>query len=191
MIEKTEPILKQMDMNKPVEYDEENKEGDKYEKKDENTPEDKKGATVRFPPPLIFIFTMAVAYGIHQLWPLSISKHPVLHYTGLILILLGITLMMMTGYLFFRAKTHIEPWKPTTTVITTGVFAWSRNPIYLAFCIATVGIGLYLNSLWITGSVIIAAILVYHIAIKKEEAYLAEKFGAKYLEYKNRVRRWL
>jgi protein-S-isoprenylcysteine O-methyltransferase Ste14 len=92
---------------------------------------------------------------------------------------------------FNRLKTHIEPWKPTSAIITTGIYGYSRNPIYVAFAVSTIGIGLMANSLWVVMSFLPASMAVYIVAIKKEEVYLEQKFGEEYLNYKNKVRRWL
>ena len=54
------------------------------------------------------------------------------------------------GLMFHRHKTSIEPWKPTSTVMAHGPYAYSRNPIYVGFCFVVIGVGLSQNSLWIT-----------------------------------------
>ena len=92
---------------------------------------------------------------------------------------------------FIQAKTKIEPWHPTTTIIQKGLYRYSRNPVYLSFCIATVGVGLVLNSWWVVASVMLLKSLLERLVISREEAYLERKFGEHYFEYKQRVRRWL
>ncbi|MBL4818923.1 MAG: isoprenylcysteine carboxylmethyltransferase family protein [Deltaproteobacteria bacterium] len=84
----------------------------------------------------------------------------------------------------------MEPWKPTTQIISSGIYAYSRNPMYIAFGIVTIGTGIILNSLWITLSFIPSIVVIFFIAIKKEELYLENKFGQDYLSYKAKVRRW-
>ncbi len=153
--------------------------------------DDKKGPSVKFPPPLIFLFLMIAAYGVHIIHPVDMASLPTLKYTGLLIVVLGFTVIILISRSFKRANTSIEPWKPTTAIISNGVYTYSRNPIYLALCLITIGMGFFLNSLWVLLSVIPAAVLVYYIAIKKEEAYLEKKFGDEYLQYKNKVRRWL
>jgi len=156
-----------------------------------NTPIDEKGAAVKFPPPLIYLLLMLVAYGAHYLWPLGIGGLPGLEYFGLALVVLGLGIVILLSRSFKRARTSIEPWKPTTTIISTGIYAYSRNPIYVAFCLVPIGTGIFLNSFWILVSFIPSVILVYYIAIKKEEQYLEDKFGDEYVQYKSKVRRWL
>ncbi len=152
---------------------------------------DAKGAAVKFPPPIIFILLMGLAYGIERFVPLAIGQMPWLVPLGLALVLAALAAIFYISRIFNRAQTHIEPWKPTSSIITTGIYAWSRNPIYLLFCVFTVGMGCLLNSIWVLLSFLPSAYLVLHIAIKPEEAYLERKFGQEYLDYKARVRRWL
>ncbi len=152
---------------------------------------DEKGAAVKFPPPLLFLLLILIAYSFHYLYPLTLGLSLVGKYLGTLIILSAIGMVVYISRIFSRAKTSIEPWKPTTALISTGVYAYSRNPIYTLFCFITIGIGVFLNSLWVFVSFIPAAMLVYLIAIKKEEIYLEKKFGEEYLLYKRKVRRWL
>ena len=152
---------------------------------------DKKGAAVKFPPPLIFIIGMIIGYAINYRFPVTLGESEYINLFGKLLITVAITVLGYALYLFFKAKTEIEPWKPTSSIISTGLFAYSRNPIYTAFCITTVGLGLVFNNMWMLISFIPSAVFVYHIAIKKEERYLESKFGNEYINYKQKVRRWI
>ncbi|MBL4819416.1 MAG: isoprenylcysteine carboxylmethyltransferase family protein, partial [Gammaproteobacteria bacterium] len=95
------------------------------------------------------------------------------------------------GLRFRREETSIEPWKPTTKVMSTGLYAHSRNPIYVSFCLMIIGVGLSQNSFWILISFVPCAFIIFHTAIAKEEKYLEQKFGEEYKKYKEKVRRWL
>lgn len=152
---------------------------------------DVKGAAVKFPPPLIFVFMMLAGWGVQKLYPADIGVSASVGYFGLGIAVLAIVMVMSISQSFKRSETNIEPWKPTTTIITTGIYAYSRNPIYAFFCFVPLGLGIFLNSYWILFSFVPSAFLVYFIAIKKEEEYLSQKFGAEYLNYKASVRRWL
>ncbi len=152
---------------------------------------DTKGAAVRFPPPLIFLILIALALILHRIFPLSLPVTDWIGYLGSAVLLGSVLLLANLFFTFRRAKTHIEPWKPTSHIITTGIFGYSRNPIYLAFCLISLGLALLINSVWVLLSILPSAYLVYVIAIKKEEIYLAEKFGDEYRDYKRQVRRWL
>lgn len=155
------------------------------------TQEDKKGPAVKFPPPLIFLIFILTGYLFHRFIPIGLGIPTWGNLIGSVLISVAmlVLLFLLVGYL--RAKTSIEPWKPTSHIITTGLYAHSRNPIYATFCLINIGVGCYLNSLWVLISFLPSAFLVYHIAIRREEAYLEAKFGKEYLRYKHKVRRWL
>jgi protein-S-isoprenylcysteine O-methyltransferase Ste14 len=157
----------------------------------EESTQDKKGAAVKFPPPAIFASCILLGSGLQYLRPVGLGIPESIEVLGYLLVLFGITIAILVATSFRRAGTAIEPWKPTTSIVTTGFYAWSRNPIYAGFCLINIGIGIASNSLWIFVSFIPAAFLLYHVAIAKEEAYLAEKFGEEYLAYKNKVRRWV
>ncbi|MDA1289845.1 MAG: isoprenylcysteine carboxylmethyltransferase family protein [Proteobacteria bacterium] len=143
--------------------------------------QDKKGAAVKFPPPAIFASCILLGSGLQYLRPVGLGIPESIEVLGYLLVLFGITIAILVATSFQRAGTAIEPWKPTTSIVTTGFYAWSRNPIYAGFCLINIGIGIANNSLWIFVSFIPAAFLLYHVAIAKEEAYLAEKFGEEYL----------
>ena len=152
---------------------------------------DEKGAEVKFPPPLIFIFSLFFAYGVHYYYPIKIGVSYEIKYVGVVLVLLALCLIIYISRIFKRVVTNIEPWKPTTAIISTGIYAYSRNPIYVAFCLVPIGVGIILNSFWLLCSFLPSALIVYFVAIKKEETYLEQKFGTEYQQYKKRVRRWL
>ena len=148
-------------------------------------------AQVKFPPPLIFLLLIVLGYGLHRAIPVGIGIPEAFTNLGIAITLFGMAVVILIMGAFKRSSTAIEPWKPTSSLITTGFYRWSRNPIYAGFCLFNIGIGIALNSLWIVISFVPGAILVYYIAIAKEEAYLEREFGEEYLAYKRKVRRWL
>lgn len=156
-----------------------------------NIEDDKKGPAVRFPPPLIFLFLLLLAFVIHLFRPVGIGSSSGVRYLGLLIVALGLLPIILVNRSFKRANTRIEPWQPTTSIVTSGIFGFSRNPVYVGFSLITIGIGVLLNSFWVLASFLPAAILVYYVAIRKEEAYLEDKFGEEYVRYKSVVRRWL
>ena len=151
---------------------------------------DRKGPAVKFPPPLITLVVILSAYGLQQLMPLNIAQSAGLMPTGFAIIGLALIIIAISAVSFIRAKTHLEPWKPTSTIVSSGIFTLSRNPIYVGLCISCIGIGLVLNSWWVVLSFAPLAWLLLVLVIRREEAYLARKFGDDYLAYKKRVRRW-
>jgi protein-S-isoprenylcysteine O-methyltransferase Ste14 len=91
---------------------------------------------------------------------------------------------------FRRAGTSVIPFKPTTALVTSGPYRFSRNPMYLGMAFRYIGVALALGVVWalITLPFVIAA--VDQLAIAIEEGYLVRKFGDPYCDYMKRVRRW-
>jgi len=155
------------------------------------TSEDKRGPGVKIPPPLLAVVTIVGAWGLDRLFPLPIAAGNGIRWTGLAIVALAFLLALVTLLQFLLAKTHVEPWRPTSVVIRSGAFRFSRNPIYLAFCIAAFGAALVIDSWWGIAAVPLLGWLLLRCAIRHEEAYLEAKFGEPYLAYKRAVRRWL
>jgi protein-S-isoprenylcysteine O-methyltransferase Ste14 len=80
--------------------------------------------------------------------------------------------------------------KPPERLVVTGPYAYTRNPMYLGHIICLLGITLALNS--VLGAVITAArALWFHYRVRHDERRLAEQFGAPYIDYQKRVKRWI
>jgi protein-S-isoprenylcysteine O-methyltransferase Ste14 len=153
--------------------------------------EDTLGPGLKFPPPLLVGVIIGCGYLVDWIIPLPVLSGDFVWLSGAVLMVVALLLALTGLFHFLEAKTHVEPWHPTTTIIKQGVFGYSRNPIYLAFCIATVGSGLVLNSWWILMGVLPLMCLLQQLVIKREEVYLESKFGVVYLDNKRQVRRWL
>jgi len=150
-----------------------------------------KGAGVRFPPPLIFLLCLFASIALQWLMQLDLGIPEPINLFGLIFVVIAIAILTVTALAFRRAHTAIEPWKPTSTMLYSGCYAFSRNPIYLSFCLCLFGLGIAANNIWLLLSFIPCGIAIYYVAIAREEAYLESKFGDEYLQFKRRVRRWL
>lgn len=111
--------------------------------------------------------------------------------TGTVVFLLGIALLVWSVRPFRRTGQRPEPWLPSPEMITDGPYRYSRNPMYLAMTLIQMGIGFFFGNLWLVGLSLPALAVVHFIAVKPEERYLTEKFGAPYQEYCRRVRRYL
>jgi protein-S-isoprenylcysteine O-methyltransferase Ste14 len=128
---------------------------------------------------------------IHYLKPLTIIGPSWLVYL-VVLILIGSFLGF--GYMvnfYKKNKTEIEPTKTTSKIIISGLYRYSRNPVYLILSACPIGLGFVFMIYWAMFAFIPVLIVIYYTAIKKEEQYLEKKFGQVYLDYKKKVRRWL
>jgi protein-S-isoprenylcysteine O-methyltransferase Ste14 len=86
---------------------------------------------------------------------------------------------------------HPNPYKPTSAIVTSGVYRRTRNPIYIAFMIVVLAAAVAANSVWLLLSIVVLFVLLEFGVVRAEERYLSGKFGAEYDEYRQRVRRWL
>lgn len=149
-----------------------------------------RGPAVKVPPPLIFFVFILFGWWLNGLLPIKLEVLETISFLGWLFFIASALLACTSVYLFFKARTHIEPWKPADALIVTGVFRYSRNPIYLAFVLFTVGLGLIMNNLWIISSIVPSIAALHGLVIIKEERYLRERFGQEYEDYCNKVRRW-
>lgn len=156
-----------------------------------NESEDSKGAAVKIPPPLVLLSCLLIGILLHVMWPIGLLDSSLASTVGWVLVIVSLGTIISLGLRFRREEVDIEPWKPTSKIMSSGLYAYSRNPIYLSFALLLIGIGLAQNSFWIFVSFVPATLIIYRTAIAREEKYLEQKFGDEYRQYKARVRRWL
>jgi protein-S-isoprenylcysteine O-methyltransferase Ste14 len=111
---------------------------------------------------------------------------------------IGAVLIALALFIDFRAmqtmhahQTTVMPNKSASHLVTGGPFAFTRNPIYLANTMLTIGAGLMSGIVWFLPLAAIAAVLTQEMAIKREEAHLAAKFPKAWRDYAKHVRRWI
>jgi protein-S-isoprenylcysteine O-methyltransferase Ste14 len=148
-------------------------------------------------PPLLLLGALLLGFGLDHLVPLPrpIPGTGSFHTIGAIisgaLTLVGIAVFTASIRSFSRAGTPVQGTRPTRTLVTTGIYGWSRNPIYLGMLFFLVGIGIAVRSPSILLLAVPLAITFRYGVIAREEAYLERLFGDAYCDYKARVRRWL
>jgi protein-S-isoprenylcysteine O-methyltransferase Ste14 len=110
---------------------------------------------------------------------------------GVSLVVVAIALFWLSVAKFRAAGTPVPGDKPSTAIVRTGPYRFSRNPIYLAFSVFQLGVAICANSGWLLATLTPALALIHYVVIPREEQHLERKFGAQYLDYKASVRRWL
>ena len=149
---------------------------------------------VHFPPPTLFVvgFLLAVALDRWVLTlPLGGIDRTALLITGWMLVIAGILLLMWAMLTFARARTAIYPSRPALTIVATGPFRFSRNPMYVGFSAAYIGLSLLMSMAWPLVVLPLVLLSLYTLVIRREEHYLGHAFGDEYAAYRSRVRRWL
>ena len=148
-------------------------------------------AGVIAPPPLIYLSGLAVGFGLEALLPGGSLPAAVRWGGGGVLVLAGAALLASFNTAFTRKGTAVEPWKPTTAIVTTGPYRLTRNPAYLGMTLVYIGIAVLANALWVLVPLPVVLVVIDRGVIAREERYLERKFGREYIEYKACVRRWM
>lgn len=153
------------------------------------------GAAVRFPPPLLPLLTVALGLGLNRVWPIDLGLDvpaPVRHWAGGLLVAGAVLVLGLWPVVLFRRSGQSEiPWTPTPSIVERGPYQFTRNPMYLMMVLVCIGVAVMAANPWILALTPLCAWALRHFAIGPEEEYLERKFGAGYLAYKRRVRRWL
>ncbi len=146
-------------------------------------------------PPLIYIGAFGLGGLVDRLhpWPVtaSWSRQELFFWVGVLVCGLGVALDLWSLGLFARSQTSALPFRPASAIVARGPYRFTRNPMYLGMTLNLAGVGLLLGRTWIVLSALLATAIMDRYAIPREERYLERRFGAEYLDYKRRVRRWL
>jgi protein-S-isoprenylcysteine O-methyltransferase Ste14 len=145
-------------------------------------------------PPLLYLSALLIGFVLDHLLrlPFPVSGSGLVHWIiGGSLILIGFALAAAGVRNFSRAGTPVRSIHPTRALVTTGIYGWTRNPIYLGMFLIYGGIGVAARSPWTLILTLPLAITIRYGVVAREEAYLERRFGDAYRDYKARVRRWL
>ena len=110
---------------------------------------------------------------------------------GIPLLVLGVVISTLAEKQFHKVKTTVKPHLPTTTLVTNGLFHYSRNPMYLGFVLALFGVWIILGSLAPLFVIPIFTLGIQEKFIKLEENKLAATFGRDWFDYTRVTRRWI
>ncbi len=143
-------------------------------------------------PAALQLGSVLLGLALHALWPLEIPLAADFGAFAMILLFgLGFSIVALSFREFARARTSLRPDRGASALIRTGPFQYSRNPLYVAVVSLILGIGVWLNSLWIWVMVVPLVLVMNRAVILREERYLEQKFGRDYVDYRKSVRRWL
>jgi protein-S-isoprenylcysteine O-methyltransferase Ste14 len=142
----------------------------------------------------VWLAGVAAAFILEYPWPITLEGFlptPYRYGIGLVLLLAGIALVVLAQRGLNQADQPSLPGVPTTALVCDGVYAYSRNPVYLGGLLGLAGLGLLTNWPWLLIMLVPMAIATDVILIRPEEHYLAAAFGKDYTSYLDRVRRWI
>ena len=145
----------------------------------------------RIPPPLIAMLCVLIIFLSKSIFPSFVFSYKL--QLGIFVITIGFLLLIISIKSFIDNKTTINPLnlKKSTYLVTSGVFRFSRNPMYLGMLLFLLGTAIILN---IIGGLIISILFIFYMnffQIIPEEKALQNLFGKKYRNYRKTVRRWI
>ncbi len=146
------------------------------------------------PPPLLALGVVVIGIALDWLAPayvltilLTFEERLVV---GVILVTAGLGLALPAITVFRSAGTHVEPWKPSTALVTKGIFAWLRNPMYVGTILMLAGMAILLASDWMLVMTFVFVLVIHFGVVLREENYLNAKFGEAYRQYRANVPRY-
>ena len=146
---------------------------------------------VRVPPPILLIGVVLVGHGLQQVWALELPNWSGWSVAAWAILSGGAAILIAGWNHFYRAKTNILHHRPSSSLIQSGLYSVSRNPIYVSGLLLQLGIALLMNNGWIVLLVPVSKLVFDRYVIAREEAYLERAYGEVYLDYTRTVRRWL
>tara|TARA_R100001143_G_scaffold52289_2_gene47251 strand:- start:19089 stop:19550 length:462 start_codon:yes stop_codon:yes gene_type:complete len=147
----------------------------------------------KIPPVFVFIIAALLIWIASKYLP-SIEIPDMIRWIIVLIFLLFGAVMGVSGvYSFFKNETTVNPLEPqkATSLVGSGVYKISRNPMYLALALVLIAFAVYLESLWSLLIVLLFMTYMTRFQIFPEERAMIQLFGEQYTDYMNRVRRWI
>ena len=147
--------------------------------------------TIKIPPPiLVLILTSLVYFSSTKLESIYL---PYRQTVSVLILIIGIVVIISPVFDFIKSKTTVNPIKfqNVNRLVTTGIYRYSRNPMYLGMILIIISTTVYYLNLLSVFSPLIFYIWINKFQISREEIFLEGKFGNEYLKYKSKTRRWI
>ncbi|MEH6518809.1 MAG: isoprenylcysteine carboxylmethyltransferase family protein [Halioglobus sp.] len=142
-------------------------------------------------PPMWLVFGIVLIFVFNETLPGARYTSTAGQVVGALLILIGLAMLVVAGGLFKKAGTDLVPFKNVSALVTTGVFRFTRNPMYLAMALVLLGCAVTVGA---STALIVPPVFMVIIEmrfIRPEEVMLRDLFGDEYNSYCQRVRRWV
>lgn len=142
-------------------------------------------------PPVIFAGFLVLGAVISQVWPVGVPVPGWRYWLAAPLVVAPLVIAALAIRALKRAKTEVDPRRPTSAIVRDGPFTFTRNPLYLSLVLLFLGISACAGSLSMMALAVPLALVLDRGVIVREERYLEAKFGDEYRSYRAGVRRWL
>lgn len=145
------------------------------------------------PPPLVMLLTGLLMWALSEIFPALTLPSLRSAVGGSVIGLIGVAISLAGMITFKRVGTTLDPQRlaDTTALIRSGVYRFSRNPMYLGVLFMLIGWAVYLGHLLSVLCILAFVAYITRYQIVPEERLLQEKFGGEFQAYKRRARRWL
>ena len=145
----------------------------------------------RIIPPVYLLLSLIAMALLHFYLPVRRFLAPPNSYVGVVWILAGIGISAIAARSFTKAGTPVVPFERSTALVTTGLFKYTRNPMYLGMVFILIGAWLCFGSISPVVPIVAFVWIITANFIRGEERFLEDIFGEQYLLYKKQVRRWI
>lgn len=147
----------------------------------------------KIPPPVVAILTAVIIWLISEFDTVARLEVPYLIPIAVVVFLGGLVINITSLLAFRRAKTAVNPMNPekASTLVTTGVFKFSRNPMYLSLLVMLTAMVIWLGSPLAICCLVIYVLYMNKLQIEPEEAAMEKLFTHDYANYKSEVGRWI
>jgi protein-S-isoprenylcysteine O-methyltransferase Ste14 len=148
---------------------------------------------VYIPPPLLYVAVFLLSILLQRSFPIesALLKQDGARYAAWTLVALHLVFIIPAFWRFFASKNSLIPIKPASTLQTAGIYAITRNPMYLGLLIFYFAMAIFKGNWWtfIVSPLIITTMQFY--VIRKEEQYLQRRFHQQFEAYCKTARRWI
>ncbi len=142
-------------------------------------------------PPVYLFICMVLMWLMQFFLPVYQYIRPPFAYMGIIAVLFGITMAAIPAGMFKQAGTGIVPFDEATTLVTTGFYRFTRNPMYMGMFLMLLGVAFLMGGVGALLPVPAFMLIIRNNFVLGEERFLEAAFGQHYLDYKSEVRRWI
>jgi protein-S-isoprenylcysteine O-methyltransferase Ste14 len=146
---------------------------------------------VKIIPPLVYLAGIVIGLRASIWMPTKVVSNLLAWTVGDILVACGVVLTGSAALKFKNADTTVRPDRAASTLVIAGPYKITRNPMYLGLAFVYLGIAVADQSVWALVLLPVVLAIIQRLAIEPEEAFLERRFGADYLSYKEKVRRWI
>ncbi|HEY4108119.1 isoprenylcysteine carboxylmethyltransferase family protein [Puia sp.] len=155
--------------------------------------ENKKHPGVYVPPPLIYAAFFFLSHLLQKQWPLPNSWQETIAARAAAWIMFVLCFLILFAALrrFAASKNTLVTVRPASSLQTTGIYAITRNPMYLGLLLLYDGVAIFKGNAWTMLLLPLLMITIQQVVIRKEEQYLQEAFGEDYETFRKKVRRWI